>query len=156
MGTTVIASIITPKTCIHAHAGDSRLYHFRDGKIISKTRDHSIVQLLLEVGRIKPEDVATHPMRSTLNSCLGGKNADGTFSIDPKWDDEKPPIIQVEKNDLFLLCSDGLNNLVSDKKMEILIQEQEKYSVNLGQKLVDEAIELGGTDNITILTISLQ
>lgn len=153
MGTTIVAAIITPQTCIHIYAGDSRLYHFRHGAIAHKTEDHTLIQLLLEAGKVKPEDIATHPMRSVLNSCLGGKNAEGNFSIDPKWQAESPPVISVEPEDLFLLCSDGLTNLVSDSVIKEIVRDESKDLTILNQKLLDSALEAGGNDNITILTL---
>jgi protein phosphatase len=153
MGTTVVVAIITPQTCMYINVGDSRLYQFRGNNIQYKSTDHSIVQLLLECGKIKPEDIPTHPMRNVLSSCLGGKNAEGNFSIYPKWNDEKPPIITGENSDIFLLCSDGLHSLVSDKQ---LLEIYQNNPSELASKSLELALENGGLDNITILTIQLR
>ncbi len=152
MGTTIVAAIITPKTCMYINVGDSRLYQFRSGEINYQSKDHSIVQLLVEVGRIKPEDIPTHPMRNTLTSCLGGKNAQGQFSIYPKWNDENPPIIQVENSDLFLLCSDGLHGLVNNEELLTLVKNNPD---NFANKSVELALDKGGLDNVTVLTVQL-
>lgn len=156
MGTTVVAAIFTPKTCIHVYAGDSRLYHFRHGAIAYQTKDHTLIRLLVEAGKVKPDEISSHPMRSVLNSCLGGKNAEGNFSVDPKWQAEAPAVITVEPEDLFLLCSDGLTNLVSDPEIAQIVQDRGKDLSELNQKLLDSALEAGGNDNITILTLKPQ
>lgn len=152
MGTTIVAAIITPQTCMYINVGDSRLYQFGENQIKYQSKDHSIVQLLVEVGRLKPENIHTHPMRHTLTSCLGGKNAQGQFSIYPKWDEENPPIIQVENSDLFLLCSDGLHGLVNNEDLLTLVKN---HSDNFADKSVELALENGGLDNVTVLTVEL-
>ena len=154
MGTTIVAAIITPKTCIHLYAGDSRLYHFREGKILYQTADHSIIQLLLEMGKIQPEDIPTHPMRAIVNSCLGGKNGRGDFSIDPKWQDEHPPVIALQSKDSLLLCSDGLSNLTTNTTLENLVQEYSAHPDLLNRELIQSALENGGSDNITLITLA--
>jgi protein phosphatase len=153
MGTTIVAALITPTNCVHIHAGDSRLYHFHKGEIKYQTLDHSIIQLLLETGRVKPEDIPKHPMRSVLNSCLGGKNAQGDFSIDPKWQEDDSPVIVLENEDYLLLCSDGLNNSISDTMLENLFKEMDIERLNT--ELIKSALEHGGSDNITCLTIKI-
>ena len=155
MGTTIVAAIITPTTCIHVYAGDSRFYHFRQGKLQYQTADHTLVRVLVEIGRIKPEDIPTHPMRAVLNSCLGGKNAEGNFSLDPKWQAENPPVIEVESGDLFLLCSDGLTNWVSNEEIEQIVTNHPNDPPNLNQELLQSVLNKKADDNITILTISV-
>jgi len=141
MGTTIVAVIITPATCIYLYAGDSRLYHFREGQLLYQTADHSIIQLLLEMGKIQPEDIPRHPMRAIVNSCLGGKNGQGDFSVDPKWQEENPPIIHLKSNDLILLCSDGLNNALLSPPLESLVKEGYAHPELLNQNLLDNALE---------------
>lgn len=153
MGTTIVAAIITPKTCIHVYAWDSRLYHFRNGELKYQTADHSIVRLLVEIGRITPEQIPTHPMRAVINSCLGGRNADGQFSIDPKWNDEDPPIINLQPNDFLILCTDGLHTLVLNEELEKTIHSSMENPDQLADQLVELALDKGGLDNITILTL---
>ncbi|HSC47611.1 MAG TPA: PP2C family serine/threonine-protein phosphatase [Gammaproteobacteria bacterium] len=83
-----------------AHCGDSRLYHFRDGELVWRTRDHSAAQLLVTAGEITDADISSHPDRSRLVSCLGGQNPLLTASRRLG----RPPA----PGDRFLLCSDGL------------------------------------------------
>jgi protein phosphatase len=155
MGTTLAVAILTRQKYIHLYAGDCRLYQFRNGTSIHITADHSIVRLLQEIGRITPEEVPNHPMRSKISSCLGGKGATGKFSIDPKWDDNNPPIYPLQSGDVFLLCSDGLHGLVSNETLSSLISNLSKHTEKLTNTLVNRALERGGDDNITALTVRI-
>ena len=143
MGTTIISAIITPSTCIHAYAGDSRLYHFRHHQIAYQSTDNTIVQLLVETGRITPEDIPTHPMRSTLTSCLGGKNAEGKFSVYPKLQEEKPVTIDFKLSDSLLLCSDGLTNLVDNKTLENIINHDSCNPEKITKLMLENALNNG-------------
>ena len=156
MGTTVVAAIITPEECVHLYAGDSRLYNFREPQHLYKTADHSIVRILLEVGKITPEQVENHPMRSLLSSCLGGKEGTGQFSIDPKFGQQPSPFLPLQPNDIILLSSDGLHGHISDAEMQHLITENISNPEQLITALRDRALDQGGKDNITALIIQLQ
>jgi len=156
MGTTVVAAIITPEECVHLYAGDSRLYNFREPQHLYKTADHSIVRILLEVGKITPEQVENHPMRSLLSSCLGGKEGTGQFSIDPKFGQQPSPFLPLQPNDIILLSSDGLHGHISDAEMQHLITENISNPQQLITALCDRALDQGGKDNITALIIQLQ
>ncbi len=98
-GTTIVAAIIQRGTLYFAHVGDSRLYHFRDGQLLFRTEDHSIVQSLYNRGLIQFEDMAQHPHRNRIYNCLGA---------------EQPPKIELSdkhelmEGDTILLCSDGV------------------------------------------------
>jgi protein phosphatase len=156
MGTTIVAAIFTPTNFAHVFAGDSRLYHFRKGEQKYRTVDHSIVQILLDTGKIQPEDIPTHPMRSIVNSCLGGKNGDGNFAIDPKWDDDNPSLISLEPEDVFLLCSDGLSSYIGGKQMQSLVKEQGHNPARLATDLLEDVLEESkASDNITLLTLAI-
>jgi len=94
-----------------AHAGDSRMYWFRDGRVLDRTRDHSLVQSLVDAGLLADGDASSHPKRSELRSALGiaadvleVSSADGQGSVEP--------------GDVFLLCTDGLWEYVSDGVLE--------------------------------------
>jgi protein phosphatase len=154
MGTTIVAAIITPTNCVHVFAGDSRLYHFRQGQQQYRTRDHSIVQILLDTGQIQPEDIPTHPMRSLVNSCLGGKSGDGNFSVDPKWNDDNPPLISLHPKDVILLCSDGLSSYIGVEQMQFLVKEQGQMPCRLADYLLEDVLTNSkASDNITLLTL---
>jgi PPM family protein phosphatase len=92
------------------HAGDSRLYVFREGQVLAHTRDHSLVQSLVEAGLLTPEQMRTHPRRSELHSALGTEAEDLRITTVPRpW-----PLVA---GDVFLLCTDGLWEYVEDAQM---------------------------------------
>ena len=99
-----------------AHAGDSRLYWFRGGKLMQRTRDHSLVQSLVDAGMLAPEGLADHPQRSELRSALG---------VAPEVLDVAATdgLEAVEPGDVFLLCTDGLWEYVSDAAMAAMLLE---------------------------------
>lgn len=97
--TTCVACVVQDGHAWWAHAGDSRLYYFRDGKPLYRTRDHSLVQQLFEQGRISAAQMATHPERNKIYSCLGGNHPP---------DVELSQEVAMRDNDVLLLCSDGL------------------------------------------------
>ena len=94
-----------------AHAGDSRLYWFRGGRLSSRTKDHSMVQGLVEVGLVEPDALRRHPQRSELRSALGAQPHELDVSAPPNPAD-------VAAGDCFLLCSDGLWEHVDDRDLE--------------------------------------
>jgi serine/threonine protein phosphatase PrpC len=97
--TTCVACVVQDNHVYWAHAGDSRLYYFRDGKPLYRTRDHSLVQQLFEQGRISAAQMATHPERNKIYSCLGGESHPEV---------ELSQEVALRDNDILLLCSDGL------------------------------------------------
>lgn len=101
-------------TAAWAHAGDSRLYCFRNGMFLSHTKDHSFVQSLSDAGLLAAEDMKTHPQRSELLSALG--TPDGDLAIG-----ESPQGWVVEPGDVYMLCTDGLWEYVDDSHMAHLL-----------------------------------
>lgn len=155
MGTTIIAAIVTPTELIHLYAGDCRLYHFSCNSPPYITADHSVVGVLLELGKITPEEVSSHPMRSVVNSCLGGRGK-AQLSIDPKWDSPPSPVRKLHSGDLLLLCSDGLHGEVSQEVLESLVEQFRDSSEKLTKACVKAALENGGKDNITVIAIRVK
>lgn len=112
MHSTVVALFIDimERKAIWGHSGDSRLYIFRDGRLVSHTRDHSLVQLMVDAGMLMPEQMRTHPRRSELQSALGSRAEDLLVSTaDQPW--------HLEAEDVFLLCTDGLWEFVDESEM---------------------------------------
>ncbi|TVR12904.1 MAG: serine/threonine-protein phosphatase [Phormidium sp. GEM2.Bin31] len=155
MGATAVVALITPNEMIHLYAGDSRLYHYRRDEFLYKTADHSVVRMLLELGRITEEDVATHPMRSVVISCLGGREGTGDFSIDPKWNRDPCPQRELQVGDLLLLSSDGLHGRVSDADIQGYLDEWGHAPGKLLQRLKERALDDGGIDNLTGIVIRI-
>jgi serine/threonine protein phosphatase PrpC len=141
MGTTMTVALVEPDRVIFGHVGDSRAYLIREGQIEQLTDDHSLVAELVRSGRLSPEEAESHPQRSVITRAVGTE-ADvdvDTFEIRP------------EPGDLFLICSDGLTDMVDD---ETIIRAVEKHRGNLDEAakaLVGAANRVGGEDNITVV-----
>ncbi len=140
MGTTLTAMLWSGATAAICHIGDSRAYLLRDGDLYQITRDHTFVQALIDQGRIRPDEAATHPQRSLLLRALDGRtDADPDLSL-----------LTAELGDRFLLCSDGLPVAVSDEDILTTLAEiSDPAQVVL--ELIEQAIRGGGPDNITCI-----
>lgn len=111
--TTCVACVIQDNVAYWAHAGDSRLYLMRNGRVIAQTRDHSRIRLLLDEGLITEAQAARHPDRNKIYSCLGGPSLpDIDFS-------RKTPL---EHSDVVLLCTDGLWGITSGEMMAVALK----------------------------------
>lgn len=140
MGTTVVACVAENGNITVAHAGDSRAY-ILNKEFVRLTRDHSMVQEMLENGKITPEEALIHPQKNIITRALGvEENLDIDFSV-----------LKFEEGDSALLCTDGLTNLVSDKVLESVARASSPKEC--ADKLVDLANENGGSDNITVVVI---
>jgi protein phosphatase len=140
MGTTLTAMLWSGQTAAICHIGDSRAYLLRDGDLYQITRDHTFVQALIDQGRIRPDEAATHPQRSLLLRALDGRtDADPDLSL-----------LTAELGDRFLLCSDGLPVAVTDEDiLTTLAEVPDPAQVVL--ELIEQAIRGGGPDNITCI-----
>ena len=145
MGTTVVSLIVTHDLIIAANVGDSRIYLVRNGRIERLSKDHTIVAEQMEVGMMTEEEAETSPLKHILTRNLGSAetvNAD-VFEIEPS------------KNDRFILCSDGLTDLVNDEEiLEITLQENQPE--NLCQQLIDKVLKRGAHDNTTIVSVFIE
>jgi protein phosphatase len=143
MGTTLTALLWDGGRLGLAHVGDSRAYLFRDGELHRITRDHTLVQDLVDEGRLAPDDVSTHPQRSLLTRALDGRS-------EPELD---LSLREVRAGDRYLLCSDGLSGVVSEETMsETLAEADPQVAVD---RLIDLALRGGGPDNITVVVADL-
>lgn len=140
MGSTVVAAVIQPRQFILAHVGDSRAYLWTGKKLDQLTVDHSLVQELVNQGEITPEMAQHHPQKNVVTRSVG---MPGTVEVDVydwKW----------SPDEVLLLCSDGLTNMVSDQRIAEVLEGagdlQEKADT-----LIEEANQNGGVDNITVL-----
>ena len=139
MGTTLTALNISGDNVELLHIGDSRCYRYRDNKLEQLSYDHTVMQELLEQGRLTPEEVFDHPQRSLLTQALMG-------------DSGLDPILvsyEIKADDQFLLCSDGLTNLLSDYEITKIIES--KTDNDLIAALIAEVKAKGAPDNITII-----
>lgn len=141
MGTTAVAAFVKDGTAVIAHVGDSRIY-LVNGEIKQLTRDHSVVQSLIESGKITPEDAKVHPRKNVITRALG---AEEDVAVDSDC-------INLSNGDTLLLCSDGLTNFLDDKDILTVFQNNDISAV--AERLVEEANKNGGGDNITVVTVT--
>lgn len=142
MGTTVVLAHIKDNTIYVSWSGDSRGYLYRNGHLSQLTRDHSYVQTLLDEGKITNEQAFYHPNSNIITQSLG----DQVRPPEPGSTSEK-----LYKDDVILLCSDGLNAMLPDEAMEEIIRENENDLPACLDKLIAAANEAGGNDNITVI-----
>jgi len=153
MGTTLVAAIITPTFYVYLHAGDCRFYHFHNtGRLVRRSKDHSIIEVLLDQGKITEEQAAIHPLRSVVNSCLGG-SCTTPFSLDPAWQDSDPPIYFFSPGDTLLLCSDGLHSSIAYQKLAQLIEQNAHHPEKLLADSIQITSNISGQDNISGIAI---
>jgi serine/threonine protein phosphatase PrpC len=139
MGTTLTALSIFDKNIELLHIGDSRCYRYRDNKLEQLSYDHTVMQELLDQGRLTPQEVFDHPQRSLLTQVLMGDSGLDPILIS----------FEIKKDDRYLLCSDGLTNVLSDYEISKIIEANEDK--NIPQSLISEVRSKGAPDNITII-----
>ena len=144
MGTTAVCALVRGGKAYLSHAGDSRAYLCRGGKLTQLTHDHSYVQELVDCGTITEEEAEHHPQKNIITRALG---------VDYRLEPEVTSV-QLQAKDLLLLCSDGLTNMVPVEQMEQLLAQGPFY--DLPDRLVDAANENGGSDNITALLLAVE
>jgi serine/threonine protein phosphatase PrpC len=132
-----------------AHAGDSRLYWFRGGHLLAQTRDHSLVQALVDGGLLSPDQMRTHPSRSELRSALG--TDDDVLEVS---DSGEPRA--VEAGDVFLLCTDGLWEYVDERQLEDSLRQSDSpaaWLATLEEGVTVATRHKASHDNFTALTV---
>ncbi|WP_422774337.1 PP2C family protein-serine/threonine phosphatase [Plantactinospora sp. WMMC1484] len=145
MGTTLTALLLARTgTCLAlAHVGDSRAYLLRGGTMTQLTRDDTFVQMLVDEGVISPEEAQNHPRRAVVTRALQGEPVTPTYTT-----------VVPEAGDRWLLCSDGLSNVVRPESLaEALLGHPEP--ADCAQRLVDLALRAGGPDNITVVVADI-
>lgn len=143
MGTTVVGCIVVdPTRAVVAHVGDSRAYLLRNGRIQTLTRDHTIVEELVDRGLLSPEEAERHPYKNVLSRNLGAKP------------DAKVDVSEVElvPGDRLMLCSDGLYGYASNEAIQYLLGSGDDPE-HVARDLVDLALRGGGGDNVTVIVI---
>jgi serine/threonine protein phosphatase PrpC len=139
MGTTLTALLIRDKYISLLHVGDSRCYRLRGNTLEQLSNDHTVIQELLDQGAISPAEAAEHPQRSMLTQALRG-------------DGDVTPVLQmyeVKKGDRYLLCSDGLSGVLTEKEIKIGLKKSDKDEAV--KFLVDATYVNGAPDNVTVL-----
>ncbi|WP_282777534.1 PP2C family serine/threonine-protein phosphatase, partial [Nocardia sp. CC201C] len=138
MGTTLTAILFAGKKLGLAHVGDSRAYLFRNDELTQITRDDTFVQSLVDEGRITPEQAHTHPQRSLIMRALTGNEIEPTLIVR-----------EARAGDRYLLCSDGLSDVVSDETIGNTLREG--TTDEAADRLIELALRSGGPDNVTVV-----
>jgi protein phosphatase len=139
MGTTLTAVLFSGSKIGMVHIGDSRAYMLRQGEFTQITKDDTYVQMLVDEGRISPEEASSHPQRSLLTRALDGRDIDPEYSVR-----------QVLKGDRYLICSDGLSGVVSAETIGESMRDIADPQACV-ERLVQLALRGGGPDNITVV-----
>lgn len=146
MGTTLVAVMIKGDQLAVLNIGDSRLYRIRAGEIEQITQDHTIAGEQEKLGLLTKEEAFNHPQKHILTSALGIEAAE-----DLRMD---LSLIDIKKKDLYLMCSDGLNDMLSDKEILTAIDSSKKKSLEkMSLSLMQRANRAGGRDNITVILL---
>lgn len=145
MGTTLTAAYLDDAHVAIAHVGDSRAYMFRDGELRRLTKDHTLVQALVDEEKLTEEEAEHHPQRSIITRALG---PDASVKVDT-WS------YPARSGDVLLLCSDGLTSMVSEQRIAQVLAEAPDLS-RAADQLISEANEAGGRDNITVVLSRLE
>jgi len=143
MGTTVVVTLFYDNRFTVAHVGDSRLYRLRDGELEQVTRDHSLMQELIDRGFYTPEQARNSLNKNLVTRAIG---IDENVQIDIQED-----IAMV--NDIYLLCSDGVNDMIEDELIKNAMLENEDDLEKAAEEIIRLANEHGGKDNISALLI---
>jgi serine/threonine protein phosphatase PrpC len=145
MGTTMTVALVEDGTVTFGHVGDSRAYVLRDGSLEQLTDDHSLVAELVRGGKLSAEEAENHPQRSVITRALGtDPDVDvDTFAVD------------AHEGDVFVLCSDGLTDMIDDDEIGEVLSAQRESLDGAAKELVRRANKAGGQDNITVVAFEM-
>ncbi len=145
MGATLVIALLWKGRLYIANVGDSRAYLYRGGKLKQLSQDHTVISELIEKGRLKPENADEHPAQGQLVHFMGMDShpAPHVCSISPV------------RNDIILLCSDGLTDMLDEKQIEAVICENDDHQ-KCAEKLKNLANSAGGYDNITVILFGVR
>ncbi len=146
MGTTLVVAWFYDNQLTVAHIGDSRLYRLRGSRFDRLTRDHSLLQEQLDNGIISLEDAPFSVSKNLVTRALGVD-----LVVEPEIQD-----FPVMPGDVYLLCSDGLNDMVDDLEIGLALRELRENPVGAADELVHMAIDSGGRDNVSVVVIKVR
>jgi protein phosphatase len=147
MGTTAVTVLLGPERVAYQYIGDSRLYWIRNGAVLRVTRDHSIVQVLVDLGTITSDEMETHPLAGKLTSFLGGNNQWGSVQISPGASESASFV--PEPGDVVLICSDGIYVELADERLAELACAAGSAEVRVG-RIISAVLETAAKDNATL------
>lgn len=142
MGTTVVAAVLSGGFAHIVHAGDSRAYRIRGEEITQITKDHSIVQTMVESGQLTADEARYHPRKNVITRALGVEE-----TLEVEYNE-----IELDGEDVLLICTDGLTNYLDTEDILKIIREHSFY--DYPETMIAEANSNGGGDNITVVVIT--
>jgi len=145
MGTTVVAAILVGDQAVVAHVGDSRAYLMHEGSLTRLTSDHSWVSEQVRMGLLSENDAHRHPMRNIVTRALGNRE---DVDVEIRRSTARP-------GDVFLLCSDGLNTMLTDEEIRAALRDHAGDARAACEALVDAANRRGGEDNTTVVVVNV-
>lgn len=146
MGTTIVSALFYDNRVVVGHVGDSRLYRLRGETLLSLTRDHSLLQEQIDCGMISVEN-ARHSQNKNLVTRAVGIDADVIPEIH---------LHDVEVGDLYLLCSDGLNDMVEDDDIQAVLYAMQGNLALAAEQLIQTANDNGGRDNVSVILVKVK
>lgn len=146
MGTTVVAIFFSGNSAYVGHVGDSRIYRLSGETLTQVTEDHSLLNDYIKMKHLTPQEIENFPHKNVIVRALGMK---ATVQVD---------VIQEEpsNNDIYMLCSDGLNGMIDDPTIERIMIENRDDLEECCEQLIKAANENGGTDNITVVVVAVE
>jgi serine/threonine protein phosphatase PrpC len=134
---------IDGRNVIVGHVGDSRVYHLHEGRLIQLTRDQTLVNRLVELGSLSPEEAEKHPRRNELQQAIGGQP------------DVEPGVYhgKMSPGDWVVVCSDGLTNHVNNRDLQQMLQSEAVSAEMAARRLVNLTLIEGATDNVTVVAV---
>ena len=145
IGSTIVAMVAHEKYCLYIWAGDSRLYRLRDESMKQITADHSQVELYVEQGLISREEALYHPHGNMITRAVGATE-DLFLDMD---------IQEMQRNDRYLLCSDGLTKHLQDYEIEEMLKLEKGSKEEVCKNMIDVTLERGAGDNVTAIVVDI-
>ncbi len=147
MGTTAVVLLVDGRDAVVAHVGDSRAYRLRQGELELLTEDHSWVNEQVRAGFLSVDQARSHPLKNVVTRALGG---DSEIQVDVTE-------IEVQPEDLYLLCTDGLTTMLRDEEIRERLRERGDRPLDeVCSRLVGDANQRGGLDNITVILLAVE
>jgi protein phosphatase len=146
MGTTLVAVLFFDNRLLVAHIGDSRLYRLREGKMTQVTRDHSLLQEQIDSGLITPEQARFSQNKNLVTRAMGVESGVETEVNE----------YEALPGDIYLLCSDGLNDMVEDEEIELTLATLAANLPLCASQLVEAANDHGGRDNVSVILAKIK
>ncbi len=145
MGTTLSCAAVSEDRLYYGHVGDSRIYLSRDQELTRVSSDHSLVAEMVEQGKISQSEAFQHPQSNVLTQAIG---------LEKNLDIDRGSV-RLQKNDIILLCTDGLTDMVAEEDIADIILHTEEKTEKIFDRLIQSALEAGGKDNITVIAAQI-